>query len=143
MAVGLNTHWFLSMFLYDGPVATKLHISMSYHCMRPHHLYACVRSVRCVWLWQDMAFSKKSFFFEKSILERAQKLTNSNFGIWSIAQKRNPNLSYASKRDCESIAPHTKRKTEIAKILQTFVRASGRDKTLAVELFFCGQKNKI
>jgi hypothetical protein len=45
-------------------------------------------------------------------------------------------LSYASKRDCASIAPHTKLKQDIANIYQPpFFGASGRDKTLAAERF--------
>ena len=57
----------------------------------------------------------KNFFFWKIHFGECQNLTNSNLGIWSIAQKRYPNLSYESKRDCASIAPHTKLKKEIAK----------------------------
>ena len=106
----MNTRWFLSTFSYRIPVATKLHISMSYHCMRPHHLYACVHSVRCVWLWKDIAFFQKPFFLTKKIhFGECQNLTNSNLGIWSIAQKRNPNLSYASKRERANIAFNIKK----------------------------------
>ena len=117
---------------------------MSYHCMRPHHLHACVHSVRCVWLWKDIAFSNNKF--EKHF-GGCQNLTNSNLGIWSIAQKRYSNLSYASKRDCASIAPHTKLRKEIAQQkYPTLSRASGRDKNSGrgfVFFHFCVPKTKI
>ena len=87
-------------------------------------------------------FSKK-LFLEKSIFWRVPKFNHFEFGIWSTAQTRNPNLSYASKRDCASIAPHTNLKKVIAQhIANPFVRASGRDETQAAEcvLFFGAAK---
>ena len=111
--------------------------------MRPHHLHACVHSVRCVWLWKDIAFSKELLFWKIHFGE-CQNLTNSNLGIWSIAQKRYPNLSYASKRDCASIAPHTKLKKEIAKILQTLFSClrAGQNSGRGTIFHFCGPKTK-
>ena len=79
------------MFLYDGPVATK-YISMSYHCMRPHHLYACVHSVRCVWLWKDIAlFFAKTFFFVKNPFWRVPQFNQFEFA----------NLIYSSETESE------------------------------------------
>ena len=53
-------------------------------------------------LWNDKSFSKeripKKYFWE------CHSIATSNWGIWSIAQRRVPNLSYASKRERANLA---------------------------------------
>ena len=67
--------------------------------------------------------------------------------IWNLKynSQEHSNLSYASKRDCASIAPHTNLTLVPKYSKPLFFRASGRDKTLAAERFliFAAKTSKL